>query len=426
MRRRLDRTTAALLRFELPAVALATLAGMGAASLLPGSVAVIGLMLLIRALHSRINTGRFRITHTPTDLPLLLLCFTLIVNLWATPEMDVTLPQVLRLLTGIGLFLALTNNKHLIARQANLVATFAVLLAVILVLSMPFTVEWSGASKLTFIPSSLYQKFTLVVSDGVNPNVMAGALVLLFPMAWACTITPSRSIVQKALFALAAAIIAAGLLLAGSRSALFAAVGSGFVLLLIQLPRRAAALMAGAGILVVAAIVVSGWIFELRLDTFVNGLLATNDALSGSLSRVEIWSRAVYVIQDFPLTGIGMGMFARVTDLLYPMIFTRPGIEHAHNLALQIAVDLGLPGLVAWLATYFVVMACLMLQIFRRSATPNALVVGLFGAQLALILGGITDAVTWGMVRSAPLVWGLWGLAIASWLSTQQHDYRMD
>jgi hypothetical protein len=53
-------------------------------------------------------------------------------------------------------------------------------------------------------------------------------------------------------------------------------------------------------------------------------------------------------------------------------------------------------------------------------------VVGLLGAQVALILGGITDAVTWGMVRSAPLVWGLWGLAVASWLSSSQHDNTMD
>jgi putative inorganic carbon (HCO3(-)) transporter len=37
------------------------------------------------------------------------------------------------------------------------------------------------------------------------------------------------------------------------------------------------------------------------------------------------------------------------------------------------------------------------------------------GSQLALAVHGITDAVTWGMVRPAPLIWALWGLAIAAW-----------
>jgi putative inorganic carbon (HCO3(-)) transporter len=35
-------------------------------------------------------------------------------------------------------------------------------------------------------------------------------------------------------------------------------------------------------------------------------------------------------------------------------------------------------------------------------------------SQVALVVHGLTDAVTWGMVRPAPLVWALWGLAMAS------------
>jgi short subunit fatty acids transporter len=38
---------------------------------------------------------------------------------------------------------------------------------------------------------------------------------------------------------------------------------------------------------------------------------------------------------------------------------------------------------------------------------------GLVLSQIALVLNGLTDAVTWGSVRSAPLVWFLWGLAVA-------------
>ena len=64
------------------------------------------------------------------------------------------------------------------------------------------------------------------------------------------------------------------------------------------------------------------------------------------------------MLQDFPFTGIGMGSFEQVTNLLYPL-FIAPGggITHAHNLFLQVAVDLGLPGLVAWLSILILVVA---------------------------------------------------------------------
>ena len=39
---------------------------------------------------------------------------------------------------------------------------------------------------------------------------------------------------------------------------------------------------------------------------------------------------------------------------------------------------------------------------------------GLLGSQIALVVHGLTDAVTWGMVRPAPIVWGLWGITIAA------------
>jgi len=34
--------------------------------------------------------------------------------------------------------------------------------------------------------------------------------------------------------------------------------------------------------------------------------------------RVEVWSRALYGIQDFPFTGMGMNAFRRVVPVLYP------------------------------------------------------------------------------------------------------------
>jgi putative inorganic carbon (HCO3(-)) transporter len=125
------------------------------------------------------------------------------------------------------------------------------------------------------------------------------------------------------------------------------------------------------------------------------------------------------MIQDFPFTGLGMGSFTQVADILYPFFLYSPGsIEHAHNLFLQIAIDLGVPGLIAWSAT-LVIIIFLALKIYRYGLKHgDALVTGLGAAfiscQIALTIHGLTDAVTWGMVRPAPIIWLLWGAVAAS------------
>ena len=131
---------------------------------------------------------------------------------------------------------------------------------------------------------------------------------------------------------------------------------------------------------------------------------------------MEIWSRALYMVQDFPFTGIGMGSFEHVADLLYPL-FIAPGggITHAHNLFLQVAVDLGLPGLIAWLSILILVVA-VSWRAYRRTDDVwlTGLGAGLLCSQGALLVHGIANVSVWGEIRSAPIVWALWGLAMAS------------
>ena len=97
---------------------------------------------------------------------------------------------------------------------------------------------------------------------------------------------------------------------------------------------------------------------------------------------------------------------------------------HAHNLFLQIAVDLGLPGLIAWLFIWLLAMAFAWRQYHRGreigSGWAAGLGAGLLASQVALGVHGLVDAVTWGQVRPAPLVWGLWGLTFAGWNVLQQ------
>jgi putative inorganic carbon (HCO3(-)) transporter len=145
-------------------------------------------------------------------------------------------------------------------------------------------------------------------------------------------------------------------------------------------------------------------------------LTDSSEKLSG---RVEIWSRAIFMIKDFPFTGVGMGLYGGLADSLYPFFLNAPGsVPHAHNLFLQIAVDLGIPGLISWLSILLIVIISSW-KIFITNQSDRwwrGLGAGLLASQVALIVNGMTDSVTWGMVKPAPIVWGVWGLAIAAWI----------
>jgi putative inorganic carbon (HCO3(-)) transporter len=370
----------------------------------------IGVALLFWPLR-RLVIGSFG-RRTPLDWGIGFLVLMLPVTLWATPLLGTTLPQVLRLSAGILLFYAVVNGAQDVPRL-RLLALGTVLIGLALALVATVSVDWF-INKLAFIPSEVYSHFIRLFADTIHPNVMAGYLVILLPVsvtllffAWG----QLRRQLRLALI-LASLFIFAILILTKSRGAWM---GFGaMILLLVTLRWRRGWLMLPAFLLAaigVLALVGSGPVLD---------ALATSGTVNGVAGRVEIWSRAIFMIRDFSFTGIGMGTFGNLADALYPFLLVAPGtIPHAHNLFLQVAVDLGIPGLIAWLAIFGLVARCAW-DVYRygrrlQDAWIMALGAGLLGSQFALAVHGLTDAVTWGMVRPAPLVWGLWGLTVASW-----------
>jgi putative inorganic carbon (HCO3(-)) transporter len=396
-----------LARNEIWIVGAAIAASIAFASLLPVTV---GIALLFWPLR-RLAFGRFG-RQTPLDWGVGLLVLMLPVTLWATSLPDTTLPQVLRLGTGILLFYAVVNWANDI-RRLRLLVLGAVLVGLALALVAIVSVDWF-VNKLNFIPASLYTHFTTLFADTIHPNVMAGYLVILLPVAVALPLFAWRRLRRGLRLGLifASLLIFLILILTKSRGAWM---GFGAALLLFAALRwRRGWLLLLAFLLVgiaVLALVGSGPLLD---------ALATSGSVSGAAARVEVWSRAIYMTQNFSFTGIGMGTFGNLADALYPFLLSAPGtIPHAHNLFLQVAVDLGIPGLIAWLSIFGFVMRCAW-QVYRRGryfgdAWSMALGAGLLASQLAMAVHGLTDAVTWGMVRPAPLVWGLWGLVVASW-----------
>jgi putative inorganic carbon (HCO3(-)) transporter len=239
--------------------------------------------------------------------------------------------------------------------------------------------------------------------------------------------------------AIACSIGLGGWLLKNDRLALFLLLLLALVstLTLIATESRGGILALAVGMLVMPAVAFRRYRWLLLLTgaavlALIIGVLAfhvpgTPDPVGdtfGVQGRLEIWSRAILAIQDFPLTGLGMNGFRRVVHLLYPLFSVSPEIDlaHAHNHLLQAGLDLGIAGLVAYLSLW--VLASFLLwkswRLTRKSRKQQryplrVLIVGLSGSLAAGWVFGIMDAIALG---ARPGV--VWWLLLA--LVTAVHD----
>ncbi|MEZ4617223.1 MAG: O-antigen ligase family protein [Caldilineaceae bacterium] len=100
-------------------------------------------------------------------------------------------------------------------------------------------------------------------------------------------------------------------------------------------------------------------------------LLGSDNTFGGAGFRTVIWHADQRALHDFFWTGIGLGRFTEVMRLLYPSpIIQSPSATHAHNLLLQIGLDLGGPGLLAWLGLYLTLIG-MTIAVLRRTASPT-------------------------------------------------------
>jgi len=353
--------------------------------------------------------GRFSV-RTPCDLNIILLVVMLPVAVWVTVLPEITTIQVLRVLVGIAMYYAIANWCLSYSRlHILLIGVMAVGLA--LALFAVISVEWS-TYKIPFIPIGIYQRFTIIVQDTVHPNVMAGHLILLLPFGLAYLLFGWRDInwLERSLAFIATLFISAIIFLTQTRGAWIA---FGVVVIILLMLR-----WRWGWLLLFFVVVGTIWSFNYFGSRELLDALIYSTTVGGIEGRVELWSRAIFMIQDFPFTGIGMGSFTEVVDILYPFSFPTARIINACNLFLQVAVDLGFPGLIAWLAILLTVIFISRQVYYAGKTSQNDLITGigaaLLGSQIALITHGLTDTVTWGTVRHTPLVWVIWGVAIAS------------
>ncbi len=352
---------------------------------------------------------------TPADWGNLLLVLMAAVSCLITSLPGSTVPQVLRLLSGMIFFYTIVNWSRSLKRSYLLLSILA-LLGILLSLFALVSVEWSP-TKLQLVALQLRNMFPVAVSDTVHPNVMAGTLLLFAPIVCAMVVFNRWASLanreKKFAFVLcwiALLAITPIILLTASRGAWIAFITVMALLLSMRWKW---------GFLVFMALVGSAVLLPYFFAPYdLLGTALENQTLGSLQARSQVMSQALFIIEVFPVTGVGMGLFSEVAALVTPSVIVSPDVaEHAHNLFLQVAVDLGIPGLIAWLSVLLVVFTVSwgLYRTGKRMNDPWAagLGAGFFCSSAALVLHGFMDSVIWGIVRQAPVVWFLWGTTIA-------------
>ena len=371
---------------------------------------------------------------TPLNLSLLLLALMALISLFVTDDIGFSLSKIAGLVLGFGVFFAFAREGRqargwwlcLVVFGATGLGMSALALA---------TTAWSN--KLEFLsPLMTRTPYLLGLSGaekGTSPNELAGLVVWIIPVFLAiclCMFSEStrwrqglgvRRFFAGLTMSLAmTAFLVCILLLTQSRGGYLGCGVAAVMLVFAFLSRRGRFIFALSLMLVLLI-----GIEDMRLrgedpvNVFMDGssMPFSAEAVNSWELRARIWSGAISAIQDYPWTGLGMNNFRRVFRLYDPNYFSSRDVDisHAHNEFLQAALDLGVPGLVAFIALYF--GAAIMLgAIWARVGTmmPNcfsvcAVVLGLGAGLFAHLMYGMTDAVTlWA--KPGVLFWMLLGL----------------
>ncbi len=247
----------------------------------------------------------------------------------------------------------------------------AIAFAAVVVAALALVQEVTGA------PSSLIlhgRTFPRIAGPLEGPNQLAGYFDVAIPVLLALAVRGRFRLIAVAL----AVCICADVLTLSRAGILAGLVASAVVLLLGSAgarSRRYAVIFAVVAVLVFAGLGAFG---QLSRFTSVGG----EERGTGLGSRAELWGAAIVMWRAHPWLGVGGGNY----ELELPRAGVTDAQTHANSLYLQ---SLAEGGIVLFLATVGTLLAAL--AVLGRRAGEGGLVLGAFGATLALMLHQVFD-----------------------------------
>lgn len=255
-----------------------------------------------------------------------------------------------------------------------------------------------AASQSKWHDSELFSEIgTRVISTFENPNVFGEYLIMTIPLLVALLLVKNKVKYKMALFA-GLALSLGALVFTWSRGAWLGFLFAVLVFFLIY--SRKSLVLYCAGLL---AVPFASFFLPESIMTRISSIGNMKD--TSTSYRVYIWEGVVNMIRNFFASGIGIGTGAFTS--VYPE-YTLAGIEtapHSHHLFLQILVEMGVFGLLVFLAVLLIYLQKQFTFVLKsRNKWDILCSSAVFCGILAVLIQGFTDYV-WYNYRVYGLFW---------------------
>lgn len=313
-----------------------------------------------------------------------------------------SVPKFASLLLGILIARAVLLTASTADRVGWMMVAYVACGAIIVATAAMAGPQWRGQGNGYF--QTLADRFVPVVvripgaESGPNTNAIGGTILFFLPACWSL-LWPWPSIARtqprrRAFWFVTMALLMFVLLISQSRSAW----GSALLVMGLVLAARFRAVAFAGGLAAVMAAGAALWIGPsaalrdmLHLIQPVTGFFDNGD-------RSLIWRFALEAIRQHPWFGVGFGAFRDVIHSVSVNGATYAlDVPHAHNQFLQVALDLGVPGLLAYLA--LLAGATRLTWRICRSAADGPLpsaALGVWGGVVAIHVFGLVDCIALG------------------------------
>ena len=372
--------------------------------LFPGRWTPVGLAIILAVWLARwVATGRLTV-RTGLEPPIALLAAMTLMGVSVSADPSSSQAALWRTVAGLAWFYELANLVPTAVSLRRLSWLWMAVAAGLLLVVVAGT-DWQNTRLAPLAIYDMLPKWGLHTQLGAlgNPRGMGMALALVIPMLLAQALM-GRDNVQRSVALLLAALMAPMLVLTQSLQGALGLVTAVVVLLFLWRPWTLLAAIPLAG----AALWVAGQANWPALA--LTALDVKHVAGIGVVLRLDIWSRALAMLGDMPITGIGLDSFPLIQTQFYPGHLLGPE-THAHNLLLQLMLDLSVAGLLGflWLVVAF---AAITGQALRREPEPwtRALLAGAAAGVAAMLGAGLIDSF-WGF-KLAVLFWLLLGTGV--------------
>ncbi|MDR7867200.1 MAG: O-antigen ligase family protein [Sporomusaceae bacterium] len=340
---------------------------------------------------------------TPFDGAIALLVALSAASILAAPDRWLSFYNYYHLMGRyILLYYLVVNNFHSLDQLKRLVQAILASAGLVVVYGLYQYVQGVDISAFEWVDGEQFPLLKMrVFSTLQNPNLLAGFLVIIAALAAGLGLNAEDRRCKMAYLALIVALLVC-LVFTYSRGAwlsVLAVVAAYGVLY----SRKTFWLL-----LFVPVVVVAGH------DVLMERLMSiVNPTDTSAMLRIALWESTLAMIADRPLFGIGWGAYSLVYPA-YDFFINDPDtiIYHAHNMYLHLAAEIGVPGLLVFLAL-MIGHARLALAMAENAANRwvSGLMLGVLAAVIGLAVGGLTDYILFNP-QIAMLFWLLNALTV--------------